>query len=65
MQEHDDEQEILKRFEDGDRALIAANLAELSRIFAVDYVQYDESGKSFSKQKLINNLTSGRSATSQ
>jgi hypothetical protein len=41
----DDEQEILQLFEDGDRALIAGDVAELSRIFADDYVQYDESGK--------------------
>ena len=39
-----DEQQILKLFEDGDRALIAADVAELSRIFADDYIQYDESG---------------------
>ncbi|MGB6402490.1 MAG: hypothetical protein WBE31_15875 [Candidatus Sulfotelmatobacter sp.] len=31
-----DEQEIVKLFEDGDRALIAADLPELSRIFADD-----------------------------
>lgn len=59
MQVRDDEQEILKLFEDGDRALIAADLAELSRIFADDYIQYDESGKSFNKQDVINNLKSG------
>jgi uncharacterized protein (TIGR02246 family) len=58
MQEHD-EQEILKLFEAGDRALIAADLAELARIFADDYVQYDETGRSFSKQDVINNLKSG------
>jgi hypothetical protein len=38
-------EQILKLFEDGDRALIAADIAELSRIFADDYVQYDESGR--------------------
>ena len=54
-----DEQQILKLFEDGDRALIAADVAELSRIFADDYVQYDEAGKSFSKQDVVNNLKSG------
>jgi ketosteroid isomerase-like protein len=59
MQEHDDEQQILRLFEDGDRALIAVDAAELSRIFADDYVQYDETGKSFSKQDVINNLESG------
>ena len=55
-----DEQQILKLFEDGDRALIAANLAELLRIFAHDYVQYDESGKSFTRQDVINNLNTGK-----
>jgi uncharacterized protein (TIGR02246 family) len=54
-----DEQHIAKLFEDGDRALMAANLAELSRIFADDYVQYDESGKSFTKQDVMNDLKSG------
>jgi ketosteroid isomerase-like protein len=54
-----DEQQILKLFEDGDRALIAADIAELSRIFADDYIQYDESGKTFTKQDVIDNLKSG------
>lgn len=53
------EEQISKLFEQGDRALIAGDVAELSRIFADDYVQYDESGKSFSKQDVINNLKSG------
>jgi hypothetical protein len=56
---NDDEHQILKLFEDGDRALIAADLAELERIFADDYIQYDESGQSFTKQDVINNLKSG------
>ena len=54
-----DEKQILQLFEDGDRALIAADSAELSRIFADDYVQYDETGKSFSKQDVIQNLKLG------
>ena len=54
-----DEQQIVKLFEDGDRALIVADLAKLSRIFADDYIQYDESGKPFTKQDVINNLKSG------
>jgi uncharacterized protein (TIGR02246 family) len=53
-----DEQEILKLFEDGDRALVAADPAALSRIFADDYVQHDECGKSFTRQEVIDNLTS-------
>jgi uncharacterized protein (TIGR02246 family) len=56
----DDEQQILKLFEDGDRALIAADRAELSRIFANDYVQYDENGRTFSKEDVLNNLESGK-----
>jgi uncharacterized protein (TIGR02246 family) len=59
MQVIDDRQEISKLFEDGDRALIAADVAELSRIFADDYVQYDDSGKSFTKQDVIESLQSG------
>jgi len=54
-----DEQQILQLFEDGDRALIAADTAELARIFADDYVQYDESGQPHTKQDVINNLQSG------
>jgi uncharacterized protein (TIGR02246 family) len=59
MRSNDDEQQILKLFEDGDRALMAADVGELSRIFADDYVQYDESGDSFTKQDVINNLKTG------
>jgi uncharacterized protein (TIGR02246 family) len=55
----DDEQLIIALFQDGDRALIAGDAAELSRIFADDYVQYDEAGKMFSKQDVIANLVSG------
>ena len=55
-----EEKQILQLFEDGDRALIAADPAELSRIFADDYIQHDESGRSFTKKDVINNLTSGK-----
>lgn len=54
-----DEEKIVRLFEDGDRALIAADLGELSRIFADDYIQYDESGKAFTKEEVLNNLKSG------
>ena len=54
-----DEQQILKLFEEGDCALIAADLSALSRIFADDYIQYDETGKASTKQDLLNNLESG------
>jgi uncharacterized protein (TIGR02246 family) len=55
-----DEQQILKLFEDGDRALMSANVSELMRIYAEDYVQYDESGVSSTRQNLIEKLTSGK-----
>jgi hypothetical protein len=60
VQVESDEQQIVKLFEDGDRALITADLAELSRIFAEDYIQYDETGQSSSKQDVLNNLMSGK-----
>jgi hypothetical protein len=47
-------------FEDGHRALISAEVSELTRIFADDYVQYDESGKASTKQDVIDNLGSGK-----
>jgi hypothetical protein len=59
MRLRNDEQQILKLFEDGDRALIAADIAELSRIFADDYVQYDESGKPSTKQEVLERLKTG------
>jgi len=55
-----DEQLIVRLFEEGDRALIAGDVAELSRIFADDYVQRDESGSASTKSDVIANLTSGR-----
>lgn len=55
-----DEEQILKLFEDGDRALISADVGELKRIYAEDYVQYDESGVSSTRQDLIEKLTSGK-----
>jgi uncharacterized protein (TIGR02246 family) len=54
-----DEQQIVKLFEDGDRALMAADVAELSRIFADDYVQYDEGGRRFTRQDVLDDLKSG------
>ena len=60
MVNENEEQQILKLFADGDRALIAADEAELSRIFADDYIQYDESGDTHTKQDLLNNLKSGQ-----
>ncbi len=50
----------MKLFEDGDRALIAADVEAMSRIYADDYVQYDESGNTSTRLDLIENLSSGR-----
>jgi hypothetical protein len=54
-------EQILELFEEGDRTLIAVDIAELSRIFADDYVQYDESARAFSEQDVVNNLSSSAS----
>ena len=59
MRLRNDEQQILKLFEDGDRALISADITELSRIFADDYVQYDETGKPSTKQEVLDRLKTG------
>lgn len=59
MSSMDDEQEIHSLFERGDRALMTADLATLQQIFADDYVQYDPSGKTFSRQEVIDALGSG------
>jgi ketosteroid isomerase-like protein len=54
-----DEQQILKLFENGDEALIAAGAEEIQRIYADDYLQYDESGRACDRKELIRRLTSG------
>lgn len=54
------EQQILKLFEDGDRALLSAALQEVERIYAEDYMQADESGALSSRADLIRKLTSGK-----
>jgi uncharacterized protein (TIGR02246 family) len=56
----DDERQIIQLFEAGDRALISTDVAELSRIFADDYLQYNASGERSTKQDVIDNLTSGK-----
>ena len=55
-----DETQILQLFEDGDRALIAADVAEMRRIYADDYIQHDETGNISTRQDLIDKLTSGK-----
>lgn len=54
-----DEDEIIQLFKDGDRALMTANMAELERIYADNYMQYDESGRIITKADLIKDLSSG------
>ena len=54
-----DEQQILAMHEAGDKALMSADLAVLAQIFADDYVQYNESGKAFTKQDVLNNFRTG------
>jgi uncharacterized protein (TIGR02246 family) len=54
-----DEQQILALHEAGDRALMSADLAVLAQIFADDYVQYNEAGKAFTKQEVLESFRSG------
>jgi ketosteroid isomerase-like protein len=54
-----DEEQILALHEAGDKALMSADLTVLGKIFADDYVQYNESGKAFTKQDVLNNFRSG------
>ena len=55
----DDERQILALHEAGDRALMSADLAVLAQIFADDYVQYNEAGKAFTKQDVLESFRSG------
>jgi uncharacterized protein (TIGR02246 family) len=56
---NNDEAQILALHEAGDRALMNADLAALARIFADDYVQYNEAGKAFTKQDVLENFRTG------
>jgi len=51
-----EEKQIHALFDAGDRALMAADIAALEQIFADDYVQYDPSGRPFTKQDVLENL---------
>jgi uncharacterized protein (TIGR02246 family) len=55
----DDERQILALHEAGDRALMSSDLEVLAQIFADDYVQYNESGKAFTKHDVLNNFRTG------
>jgi uncharacterized protein (TIGR02246 family) len=59
MPESEDEQQILALHLAGDKALMSADLEALARIFADDYVQYNESGQAFTKQDVLNNFKTG------
>lgn len=54
-----DERQIAQLFEDGDRALMAADVPELERIYADDYEQHDESGMPSNKREMIRRLKTG------
>ncbi len=58
-EKQNDEQQILALHEAGDRALMSADLTGLARIFADDYVQYNEAGKAFTKQDVLDNFRTG------
>ena len=46
-----DEQPLIQSLKMATRALISAEVSELTRIFADDYVQYDESGKAATRAR--------------
>jgi ketosteroid isomerase-like protein len=54
-----DECQILALHEAGDKALVGADVAALAQIFADEYVQYNEAGKAFTKQDVLNNFRTG------
>lgn len=58
-QERNNEQQILALHEAGDKALMSGDLTALERIFADDYVQYNEAGKAFTKKDVLNNFRTG------
>lgn len=51
-----DEKQIHALFDAGDRALMTADLNALGQIFADDYVQYDPTGRPFTKQQVLDGL---------
>jgi uncharacterized protein (TIGR02246 family) len=57
--QQNDEQQIRALHEAGDKALMNADLGTLAQIFADDYVQYNEAGKAFTKQDVLNNFRAG------
>jgi uncharacterized protein (TIGR02246 family) len=59
MSDTNDEQQIIALHLAGDKALMSADVEALSKIFAEDYVQYNESGKAFTRHDVLNNFRSG------
>ena len=59
VEHKNDEQQILALHEAGDKALMSSDVAVLAQIFADDYVQYNESGKAFTKREVLNNFRTG------
>jgi uncharacterized protein (TIGR02246 family) len=55
----DDEKQIHSLFEAGDRALMAADEQALARVFADDYVQYNEAGKPSTKAEVLASFRTG------
>ena len=54
-----DEQQILALHEAGDKALMSADVEVLARIFADDYVQYNDAGQAFTKRDVLENFRTG------
>jgi len=54
-----DEEQILALHQAGDGALMNADLTVLAEILADDYVQYNECGKAFTKQDVLDNFRTG------
>jgi uncharacterized protein (TIGR02246 family) len=59
MSSEQDEQQIHALFEAGDRALMENDIEGLSRIFAEDYIQYNDSGQPSTREAVFNNLRRG------
>jgi uncharacterized protein (TIGR02246 family) len=55
----EDEKSIHALFDAGDRALMTADVDALGRIFADDYIQYDASGKPFTKAQILASFRTG------
>src|SRR5215469_174222 len=55
----DDELAIAALFDAADRALMANDVAALSQVFADDYVQYEPSGRPFTKREIFANFQTG------